>query len=381
MNTRSAEASLLESEEQVLETAQAALHNKTLGSCAAPFTELTRQYARLLRHIRHLIRVSDRMQEELNRLNEQLRQSEDKYRSLFENAIEGIFIAQLHGGLLCINPAMAHILGYTTPEKFLQAHQGGEQWPFVDHQDKERLFNILEEYGRVKYLQARMLCQDGQILWVEINAQAHPPDARYANAWVEGTLSDITERKKMLEELRHLAITDSLTSLYNRRHFLELCKQELRRASRYRLATGLLVLDADRFKTINDTHGHALGDEVLRIIGRLCRAQLREVDVIGRIGGEEFAILLPQTGFPATCKIAERLRSAIEQTALPLANGGTLRFTVSVGGCVLANGRLDIRELFKVADQALYVAKNKGRNRVEVYPADPASGDDATQPQ
>jgi len=381
VNAGSSEANLLENEERVLEAAQAILHNEALGPCTAPFTELTQQYARLLRHVRYLIRVSDRMQEELNRLNKRLRQSENKYRSLFENATEGIFIAQLHGRLLCVNPAMAHILGYTTPEGFLQAHQGGEQWPFVDNHDKERLFSTLAEYGTVKRLQTRMFCQDGQMLWVEINAQVHPPDARHINTRVEGTLSDITERKRMLEELRHLAITDSLTNLYNRRHFLELCEQELRRASRYRLAIGLLILDADHFKTINDTHGHAVGDEVLRIISRLCRTQLREVDVIGRIGGEEFAILLPQTGFPATHEIAERLRSAIGQTALPLANGGMLRFTVSIGGCVLVDGRLNVSELFKVADRALYVAKNNGRNRVEVYQEDPASGDDSAQSQ
>jgi diguanylate cyclase (GGDEF)-like protein/PAS domain S-box-containing protein len=375
VSSGNSEANLLENEEQALEAAQAVLNNETLGPCAASFTELTQQYARLLRHVRHLIRVSDRMQEELNRLNERLRQSEDKYRSLFENATEGIFIARLHGRLLCVNPAMAHILGYAAPEEFLKTHHGGEQWPFLDSHDKERLFSILAEYGKVSHLQTRMLRQDGQTLWVEINAQVHPPDARHVNTRVEGTLSDITERKRMLEELRHVAITDSLTSLYNRGHFLELCEQELRRASRYRLQIGLLILDADHFKAVNDTHGHAVGDEVLRIISRLCRTQLREVDIIGRIGGEEFAILLPQTGFPAAFEIAERLRTAIAQTALPLANGRMLRFTVSIGGCVLAAGKLNVSELFKIADRALYVAKNNGRNRVEVYQEEPASVD------
>lgn len=371
MNSGNSEANLLENEEQALEAAQALLHEEAFGSHAAPFAELTQQYSRLLRHVRHLIRVSDRMQQELNHVNERLQESEEKYRSLFENAHEGIFIARASGHLLCINPAMASILGYATPQGFLE-DQTGEQCPFLDNNDKEHLFSTLAEHGKVN-MQTRMLRRDGQTLWVEINAQVRPPDARHINARVEGTLSNITERKQMLEDLQHLAMTDSLTGLYNRGHFLGLCEQELRRASRYRLEISLLILDADHFKTINDTHGHAMGDEVLRNISRLCQTQLRQVDLIGRIGGEEFAILLPQTGFPATFEIAERLRTVIAETALPLANGRMLHFTVSIGGCVLATRKLTVSELFKIADRALYNAKDNGRNRVEIYQEEPAS--------
>ncbi|MCP5158443.1 MAG: GGDEF domain-containing protein [Gammaproteobacteria bacterium] len=361
------DANLLESEEQALEAAQAILHDEALGSCAAPFTELIRQYARLLRHVRYLIRVGDRMQQELNHVNERLQKSEEKYRSLFENASEGIFIARLDGRLLCANPAMAHILGYSAPKAFVKAYQISEQWPFLDSNDKERLFSALTEDGEVNHLQMQMLRQDGTVRWVEISARVRPPDPRHTDARVEGILSDITERRRMLEELQQLAMTDSLTGLYNRRRFLELCEQELCRASRYRLEIGLLILDADHFKVVNDTYGHAVGDEVLQLISRLCRAHVREVDVVGRIGGEEFAVLLPQTGFPAAFEIAERLRTIIAQTALPLTNDQMLRFTVSIGGCVFAARKLTVGELFKVADRALYTAKDNGRNRVTVY--------------
>lgn len=364
-------ANLLDGEEQTLAAAQAALQGGALGSGADAFADLTRQYARLLRHTRHLIRVSDRMQEELNRLNERLRESEEKYRSLFENAHEGIFIARLDGQFLQVNPAMAQVLGCPTPEDFLKAHQEGAAWPFLDSDDQEGLFNTLAMHGQVSHLQMRMLRQNGPTIWVEINAQVRPPDTRHPDAKIEGVLSDITERKRMLEELRHLATTDSLTGLYNRRHFLELCQRELRRTRRYPNHVALLMLDADHFKNVNDTYGHDAGDQVLRIISRLCRAHIREVDIVGRMGGEEFAILLPQTGFPAALDIAERLRAAIAQTTLPLADGQMLRFTVSIGGYTFTGRQLAVDELLKAADRALYAAKRHGRNRVEVHQGEP----------
>jgi len=363
---------LLDSEERILEAAHAALQNDALGAGVQHFADLTRQYARLLRHTRHLIRVSDRMQEELNRLNDSLRESEEKYRSLFENAQEGIFIARLDGQFLHVNPSMAHTIGCLTPEDFLKAHQANMTWPFLDDDDKEGLFNTLAMHGRVNHLQIRMFRQDGQTIWVEINAQVRPPNIWHPDAKVEGVLSEITERKRMLEELRHLATTDSLTSLYNRRHFLELCEQELRRINRHPNDIALLMLDADYFKNVNDTYGHDAGDQVLRTISRLCRAHVREMDIIGRIGGEEFAILLPQTGFSAALDVAERLRAAIAQTTLPLADGQMLRFTVSIGGYTFAGRKLAVDELLKAADQALYAAKRNGRNQVDVRQDSPA---------
>ena len=356
---------LLESEERILEAAKATLQGETLGVGAGAFADLTRQYARLLRHTRHLIRVSDRMQEELNRVNERLEESEQKYRSLFENVHEGIFIARLDGQFLQVNPAMARALGCASPEDFLQRHQADPVWPFPDDDARDSLFNTLAMHGQVSHLQMRMQRQDHQPIWVEINAQVRPPDARHADAKVEGVLSDITERKRMLEELRHLATTDGLTGLYNRRHFLELCERELRRFNRYSGEIAMLVLDADHFKTINDTHGHDVGDRVLQVISRLCHAQVREADIVARMGGEEFAILLPNTGFSAAREIAERLRAAIAETALPLPDGQMLRFTTSIGGCAFARRQPTVEALLKTADQALYAAKRNGRNRVE----------------
>lgn len=357
------ETGLLDNEEQALAAAEKLLRSGPPGPGADAFADLTRQYARLLRHVRYLIKVSDRMQVELNHLNDRLRESEQKYRSLFEGVREGIFIAQLDGCFVDVNPAMAQILGYKMPIEFLRAHQEDPLWPFLDDSERERFLGTLAEYGEATHLQLRMLRRDGAVIWVEINAHACA-EVRGPAMVIEGMLSDITERKRMLEELRYLATTDGLTGLYNRRHFLELCGRELLRSRRYRSEIGLLMLDADHFKEINDTHGHNIGDEALRLIARLCRAQLREVDITGRLGGEEFAVLLPQAGLREVYGAAERLRKAIEQTALPLGSGQMLRLTVSIGVCAFAAQNVTIEHLLKAADDALYTAKRNGRNQV-----------------
>jgi PAS domain S-box-containing protein len=167
---------LLDGEERTLRAAEDLLTSGRLGDASEPFGELTGQYSRLLRHVRSLIKVSDRMQIELNHLNDRLRKSELKYRSLFDNVSEGIFIAQLSGRFLDVNPAMAHTLGYGTPLEFLRVHEEDELWPFLDESEKERFIANLAEHGSATRLQTRMLHKDGSIIWVEINAHAHADD-------------------------------------------------------------------------------------------------------------------------------------------------------------------------------------------------------------
>jgi len=166
-----------------------------------------------------------------------------------------------------------------------------------------------------------------------------------------------------LEEVQRLAITDSLTGLHNRRHLLELARHELQRARRYRLPMSVFMLDIDEFKRVNDTYGHAIGDQVLQGVAECCRQELRGVDVLGRYGGDEFAAVLPETGLPAACQVAERLRGSIAQRALDT-KAGQVTVTVSLGVAVLDDEHLAPETLLDHADQALYVAKQSGRNRV-----------------
>jgi diguanylate cyclase (GGDEF)-like protein len=168
--------------------------------------------------------------------------------------------------------------------------------------------------------------------------------------------------------LERRAYTDYLTGLANRRHFLEQAENELTRTLRYDRELSILMLDLDRFKQVNDTYGHKVGDLVLKKLSELCRVTLRDIDIIGRVGGEEFAVLLPETGIEQAAQAAERLCEAIAAAHVTLGGGLPLRFTASFGVTTLHEKDANIDVLLNQADQALYRAKHEGRNRVCVYP-------------
>lgn len=169
--------------------------------------------------------------------------------------------------------------------------------------------------------------------------------------------------RKATRDLYRLATTDELTSVANRRHFLLRLVDEVARATRYPQPTSLALLDLDHFKKINDTHGHAAGDAVLQLAAKVCRDVLRDVDSIGRIGGEEFAVLMPGTDVAGALIVCERLRVAVEEAEVHTPTG-VIRPSVSIG--VIERGADEDSALMLLrADNALYRAKENGRNRVE----------------
>jgi len=177
-------------------------------------------------------------------------------------------------------------------------------------------------------------------------------------------LQDITERRRMEDELRWLATTDALTGLPNRRHFLDLAQSERQRAVRHGHELSLLMVDVDYFKSINDTYGHGVGDEVLRALAGMISDSLREEELVGRLGGEEFAVLLPETGLEGALDAAGRLREQVSRA--PVATGqGDLNVTVSIGVSDWREAEEPVESLLIRADEALYAAKNEGRDRVE----------------
>jgi len=176
--------------------------------------------------------------------------------------------------------------------------------------------------------------------------------------------TDITERKKMEEELRKLATTDPLTGVNNRRRYNEISERELTRCKRYKHPLCVLMLDADHFKNINDTYGHDAGDQVLQTLADICQRELRDVDVLGRFGGEEFTVTLPETTIETALEAAERLRAALAETRILLEDGRELSFTVSIGAAALENEDESLSGLLNKADAALYKAKKGGRNQV-----------------
>ncbi|MDQ3927896.1 MAG: GGDEF domain-containing protein, partial [Chloroflexota bacterium] len=183
--------------------------------------------------------------------------------------------------------------------------------------------------------------------------------------------TDITERKRAEETLRHLATRDELTGLYNRREMGFVLQAELARARRYNHFLSLMIIDLDRFKMVNDTYGHQVGDEVLSEIATLVQQNIRAGDSAARYGGEELAVILPETTASGAFKVAERIRQAVAAQPFARPRGGTrtlpVRMTISTGiGCFPSDG--DNQDaLIVAADRALYKAKEDGRNRTAMY--------------
>jgi diguanylate cyclase (GGDEF)-like protein/PAS domain S-box-containing protein len=182
-----------------------------------------------------------------------------------------------------------------------------------------------------------------------------------------GVVQDITEQKELQWKLEQEARTDPLTGCANRRHFLELAEHELGRARRYAEDMSVLMLDLDHFKTINDRHGHPVGDLVLLKLVQVCQATLRAEDTVGRLGGEEFAVLLPESGREKALEVAERLCRAVADAGVALNDNLPLHFTASIGVATLAQEDFNIGTVLARADKALYEAKSAGRNRVVAF--------------
>ncbi|HPH96535.1 MAG TPA: histidine kinase N-terminal 7TM domain-containing protein [Anaerolineaceae bacterium] len=180
-------------------------------------------------------------------------------------------------------------------------------------------------------------------------------------------LHDYTERKRLMAVVEQLAITDPLTGLYNRRYFSQRAQEELERSARLRHPLSLLMLDLDHFKRVNDTHGHSTGDQVLAHFAGILQTMTRGTDITARFGGEEFIVLLPETGPQEACATAERIRHAVETTPCPCGQLN-IPITTSIGLATAPAGqRPSLENLSQQADLALYAAKHSGRNRVAAF--------------
>lgn len=200
---------------------------------------------------------------------------------------------------------------------------------------------------------------DGHI-WFEGRIQSLPLTfgSERAVVWVARNITREYENEKKLQKLSE---TDELTEVFNRRKFLGMLDVRFREFKRYGSSTALINYDFDHFKRVNDTFGHNVGDDVLRQITSLCVSQLRDVDSLYRVGGEEFSVILPQTNGKDAYQMAERLRQTIEQSNI-VTEKGELKITISLGVSEFDNTDSTFEDLIRRADTALYKAKGRGRN-------------------
>ena len=290
----------------------------------------------------------------INIAKQNLLESERRFRILASGAFEGIAITS-QGKFLDVNSQLTQILGYEQDEII-----GQPIINFVAPEDQDRVMANIRD-GTESNIEHEMLRKDGSRVLVESHGQT----------MVQGgipirltAIRDITERKLFEVELKRQAHIDHLTGVSNRGYFMDQAELELSRAVRYGNPLSLYMLDIDFFKKVNDSYGHKIGDLVLIKLAEVCRQTLREIDIIGRVGGEEFVILLPETDLAEATEVAERLRDSIAKSKVPLEGGLPLHFTVSIGVTSLVSKDDNMDVLLNLADKALYEAKEEGRNRV-----------------
>jgi diguanylate cyclase (GGDEF)-like protein/PAS domain S-box-containing protein len=232
----------------------------------------------------------------------------------------------------------------------------------VERRDLRKLIMALKAKGRIDGFEARLQLA-GKARDVLLSATTAEIDGIEA---VLVALTDITGRKEMEANLERLASTDPLTGLVNRAHFFTLAKGEIRRARRHGRPLAVIMADIDHFKRINDTYGHGEGDRALASFADLCRTLVRAEDTIARLGGEEFALLLPETDAAQAVALANRLRAAVEELHL---GGLPAPLTISIGISQFLAAETTVDAALSRADQALYAAKRSGRNRVVHFDA------------
>lgn len=290
-----------------------------------------------------------------------LARSEEQFRSMVEIApLPLLLVRAADRAVVYLNPRAAELLALSPVTAI------GRPLPdlFAEATDREALDYMIRRNGAIRDFEVELRPADGRTLWALLSIST----VSYgAEAVLLIGINDITGRRKLEDDLRLRATIDGLTGIANRTHFMDTGDLEVHRARRYSRPLSLVLIDLDHFKQVNDSHGHGAGDRVIREAVRACLGALRSIDRMGRLGGEEFAALLPETGAEGAIVVAERLRSAIEAVRIDLDGGATIAPTASLGVATLSEAdptRID--GLIARADRALYRAKRSGRNRVAV---------------
>lgn len=231
-----------------------------------------------------------------------------------------------------------------------------------DDQEKVRVSEAQAKDSGIQDVEHRIIRPDGGIRWVHELAYM-----KKTEGILHGTIQDITERKLAENALQELATTDPLTKLYNRRFYQEYSAKAIQASDRKELPTAVVMFDLDHFKKVNDTYGHATGDQVLQKIAEKAKSSIRQKDILGRIGGEEFALTLPGTTLLEGAGIADKLRKKIAQMTFEASEQNqSFALTCSFGVTVCGKPGESVDAMLARADEALYAAKHNGRNRVEV---------------
>jgi diguanylate cyclase (GGDEF)-like protein/PAS domain S-box-containing protein len=299
-----------------------------------------------------------------------LRAAEQRFRTAFDRAPIGVCLLSLDpsdpGRLLQVNPALGEILG-SSAEELTGAPVSSLTHP-DDHADLyTKLAGLTDRHSGPIQLEKRFMHRNGHPVWALISA-APLADCDGAQRLAVTHVMDISDRKQAEGQLQHLADHDALTGLFNRRRFTEELERTLRHAKRFEEAGAVVFLDLDGFKFVNDTLGHAAGDELIARVARRLRAAVRESDILARVGGDEFAVLLPRCDETSAVLVAEKLLLTLRRNGMTSRDGRRAHVSSSIGIALFrGDDELSADELVVEADIAMYDAKNAGKDRHAVY--------------
>jgi len=293
-----------------------------------------------------------------------LREAERRYHSLFENAIEGIFRTSPDGHYLDSNPALARIYGFASPDELMNSLRDIRNQLYVDSTRREEFMRIVKARGSISGFESQVHRKNGDVIWISENARAVFENGQVL--YYEGTVEDVTERKLYQARIEQQANYDTLTGLANRALLNDRLQQGILTAASYGTRLAVVFVDLDRFKFINDSLGHHVGDELLKVMAERFKSCIREYDTIARLGGDEFVLLMNGQGEPDSVGTTmERMLQVISQPWR--AAQGEFEVTCSIGVALYPDDGSDADTLLKHADSAMYRAKEHGRNNFQFF--------------
>ena len=288
------------------------------------------------------------------------------FEAIADKATDAVIVADFNGDIIYWNETAQAIFGYTSDEVY--GKYVHDVLPINSLRDKaNESFEKFQQAGGNgpligKGIHVQGLTKAGRVVHVHFCPNTVDIDGE---TYIFAFIREITELIKLQDKLKHQSLTDDLTQVFNRRAFMKIANKVFRHAQRHHEQLSLLLFDIDNFKQVNDTHGHHVGDDVIKAVAKHVEQDIRDDDILGRVGGEEFYLALPKTSLTMAIEIAERIRKSLAQQKISTF-GKELTVTISIGATTLMPHD-SFLQMQQRSDKALYQAKNLGRNQTQSF--------------
>lgn len=305
---------------------------------------------------------------ELKNAQKDLEQAQSRYLAMYRNAVQGMYQSTVEGHLLRANPAFAKTFGFESTEELLK-HPGGVTGLYKNTEDRQIMLRTLRDQKIVKNFEVEMIKPDGKSVWALISARlAEGADGK---TFIEGILIDNTDKRQAEEKLRlsrerfrYLANRDNLTDLFNTRYLYKALDKLISESRKTALPFSLVFLDMDNFKHIVDTHGHLNGSQALKEVAKTFQENLREPAFGVSYGGDEFVLVLPDTGKERALEFVQHIRTRMKQTTYLTGRGLEVRMSASFGIATYPDDAGDLESILALADEAMFRIKSRGKDAV-----------------